>query len=290
MQRRRIIIAFGVLLLSVTCLQCVQVQLGTGTSKENPANATAASTNSSASSTSTTPTTETTGTTPTVDQIIERYLQALGGAQALSSVQTIEAKGSFQMPESGLSGNVTGYFKAPNKFALVIKSSDGEGVIRLFDGERGWERTVNADAGTQTRELRGLELQQLKLSSDMLAVLKFRESYSRLTLKGRQKLEDKDAYVIEAVSVLEKPETLYFDVQTGFLSRKDFTEFSSRGERRAETYLEDYKAIAGANGAKAAFTSTTFYPDDPDSNYVVEFKEIRANAPLNEQIFLPPRR
>jgi photosynthetic reaction center cytochrome c subunit len=289
MQGRRIIIAFAVLLVSVTCLQCVQVQLGTGKSKDNSTNATVASTNSSASSTATF-STETAGSSPTVDQIIERYLQALGGAQALSSVQTIEAKGSFQMPESGVSGTVTGYFKAPNKFALVIKSSDGEGVIRLFDGERGWERTMNPDAGTQTRELRGLELQQLKLSSDMLAVLKFREIYSRLTLKGRQRLEDKEAYVIEAVSVLDKPETLYFDVQTGFLSRKDFTEFSSRGERRAETYLEDYKAIPGANGAKAAFTSTTFYPDDPDSNYVVEFKEFKANAPLNEQIFLPPRR
>jgi hypothetical protein len=284
MQRRRIIIALAGL-LSLTCLQCVQVQLGTD--KYKSTNGPPASTNSSTPSTVTK---ETTNSSPSVDEIIARYIQALGGAEALGSVQTIEAKGTFEMPESDMSGTVTGYFKAPNKFALVLKSSDGGGVIRLFDGERGWERTMNAEAGTQTRELRDLELQQLKLSSNILAVLKFREIYSRLTLKGRQKLEDKEAYVIEAVSVLGKPETLYFDVQTGFLSRKDFAEFSSRGERRAETYLEDYKAIPGTPGAKTAFTSTTFYPDDPDSNYVVEFKELKANVPLNEQIFLPPRR
>jgi hypothetical protein len=289
MQRRRIIIAFGVLLLSLSCLQCVQIQLGTGKSKEQGSNATTASNNSSASSTSTTAA-EATNSSPTVEQIIERYIQALGGAQALSSVQTVEAKGSFQMPESGMSGTVIGYFKAPNQFAMVLKSNDGGGVIRLFDGQRGWERTLSPEAGTQTRELRAMELQQLKLSSNILAVLKFRDLYPRLTLKGTQKLEDKDAYVIEAVSILGRPETLYFDVQTGFLSRKDFAEFSSRGERRAETYLEDYKAIPGANGAKTAFTSTTFYPDDPDSNYVVEFKEFKANAPINEQIFLPPGR
>jgi photosynthetic reaction center cytochrome c subunit len=276
-----------VLLLSLSCLQCLPVQPGSGKSRSNGTNATPDSSNSPAPSTST-PATETTNLSPTVEQIIERYIQALGGAQALMRVQTIEAKGSFQMPESGRSGTVIGYFKAPNKFALLLKSSDGEGVIRLFDGERGWERTVNPEAGTQTRELRAMELQQLKLNSNILAVLKFRDLYSRLTLKGTQKLEDKDAYVIEAISLLGKPETLYFDVQSGFLSRKDFAEFSSRGERRAETYLEDYKAIPGANGAKTAFTSTTFYPDDPDSNYVVEFKEFRANAPLNEQIFLPP--
>jgi hypothetical protein len=108
-------------------------------------------------------------------------------------------------------------------------------------------------------------------------------------LKGKQKIEDNDAYVIEAVPTSGKPETLYFDVKTGLLVRKDSREISSRGERRAESYLDDYKSIPGASGAKTAFTSTTFYPDDPDGNYLVELKEVKANTPMNDQIFLPPR-
>lgn len=278
MKAKRSVALISLLLTALATAQCVPVFIGPRESADKTSNAASSNSNSSASSAA------------TADEIIDRYVQALGGTQEINHISSIEAQGTFEMPEAGMTGSLVYYFKTPNKSATTLKTSDGSyRVLRVFDGTSGWERAVNAMGSGRTRQLAGAELQAQKISGDFAAPLKLKELYRSKMLKGKQKIEEKDAYVIEAVSLTGETETLYFDAETGLLLRKDYTEVSSRGKRRAESYFEDYKTIAGASQVKTPHTTSTFYPDDEEGNHIVRFKEFRANAPVNDSLFAQPR-
>src|SRR5207302_9907346 len=75
---------------------------------------------------------------PTVDQILDKYVQAIGGKAAVEKQTSRVAKGSFEIPAFGASGTAEIYAKAPNKTATTINVA-GYGVVQeVFDGKTGW--------------------------------------------------------------------------------------------------------------------------------------------------------
>ena len=54
-----------------------------------------------------------------VDQILQRYEQALGGREAIAAVTSQRMKGTFQL--RNIAGNIEGWSKDPNKTLVVIE-------------------------------------------------------------------------------------------------------------------------------------------------------------------------
>jgi hypothetical protein len=82
---------------------------------------------------------------------------------------------------------------------------------------------------------------------------------------------------------------MYFDVESGLLVRSDHVEMTEQGKKKAQSYFEDYRTIRDANGAKTAFTISTFYPDAPEENNIVRLTEFLANVRVDDSIFARPR-
>src|SRR5438552_17749660 len=57
---------------------------------------------------------------PTVDQILDKYVQALGGRDAIGKLTPLTMKGSISNPSTGETGTVEIYMKAPNKRLALI--------------------------------------------------------------------------------------------------------------------------------------------------------------------------
>src|SRR3989441_8892439 len=78
------------------------------------------------------------GAMPTADQIVDKYVQAIGGKAAIEKQTSRVSKGSFEIPAFGASGTAEVYEKAPNKSAAFI-NIPGFGVVQEgFDGKTAW--------------------------------------------------------------------------------------------------------------------------------------------------------
>src|SRR2546425_6659155 len=65
------------------------------------------------------------GSTPTADQIIDKYIQALGGTQRVAAITSIVSKGTSHLYGEVNEDQVELYAKAPNQYAMLIHQHEG---------------------------------------------------------------------------------------------------------------------------------------------------------------------
>ena len=215
---------------------------------------------------------------PSVDQILDKYVQALGGKAAIEKVTSNVIKGTFDLPAMGMSGPLEIYAKAPNKNATIINLA-GFGVVQFgFNGTIGWSQ----DPQSGLREMTGTELADTKRDSDFYRDIKLKQLFPKMTLTGKDKVGDRDVYVIEATPADGKPEKMYFDTQTGLLLRLDNDRESPQGAAHVETYFEDYKETGGV---KTPFTIRIVRPD---ISFTIKTAEVKQNVPIDDAKFNKP--
>jgi zinc protease len=209
---------------------------------------------------------------PTVDQIIEKSIQATGGKAAHEKLNSRVSKGQLEIPAMGAGGPFESYAKAPNKAKSII-TIDGYGVIEQgFDGTVGY----SSDPQTGLREMTGAELAATKREADFYAGIKFKEYFPKATVKGKDKVGDREVYVIDATPTEGAPETFYFDTQSGLLLRTDVERDTPQGKMKIQVYMEDYKEV---DGVKVPFIVRQ---EMPTMNIVIKFTEIKHNVPVED--------
>ncbi|HLF85311.1 MAG TPA: hypothetical protein VI837_14145 [Blastocatellia bacterium] len=215
---------------------------------------------------------------PTVDQVLDTYVQALGGKSAIEKLTSTVTTGTFELPAMGMSGPLEVYAKAPNKNAVIIDIS-GFGMVKSgFNGAIGWSQ----DPQTGLRELTGAELAFTKRDAEFYREIKLKQLFTKMTLTGKAKVGEKDVYVIEATPAEGKPEKMYFDTQTGLLLRIDTDRESPEGAAHVETYFEDYKETAGV---KTPFTIKIVRPE---ISFTLKTTEVKVNVPIDDAKFNKP--
>ncbi len=75
--------------------------------------------------------------TPPADQILDKYITALGGAQALASITSYTAKGNSHLFGEVKNDATEISAKAPNLLATVVHQDEGD-VARTFNGREAW--------------------------------------------------------------------------------------------------------------------------------------------------------
>jgi serine/threonine protein kinase len=209
-----------------------------------------------------------------VDTILARYVQALGGEQALKAVSSRVATGSFEIPSAGISGTAEIYQKAPNKNLLIVSIPGIATTRRGFNGSVGWEE----DAEGKVNRLSGKELASMQRTSGFYRELNLRADYTNMTLAGQEKVDGKDAFVIVATLSDGSEEKLCFDRQSGLLLRTDET-----GEKgTTQTFLSDYRTM---DGIKIPFS---YRQVDTQTVATIRIKEVRHNVTINDTVFNVP--
>src|SRR5215472_1203973 len=218
------------------------------------------------------------GALPTVDQILDKYVQAIGGKAAVQRVTSIVMKGTFEAPAFGASGTVERYSKAPNKLAIVVEVGGFGTVQSVFNGTTGWSQ----DPQNGMRDLAGKELAQTKVEADIYRDIKLKEIYPKMTVTGKDKVADRDAYVVEASSPDAGSAKLYFDAQNGLLVRNDSTNYNGTEEVPTQTLLEDYKDVDGLK------VPMTIRQTNPNISFILKFNEVKSNVPVEDSKFNKP--
>ncbi|MEP7272986.1 MAG: hypothetical protein ABI882_15915 [Acidobacteriota bacterium] len=214
----------------------------------------------------------------TVDQILDKYVQSLGGRAAIEKVTTRSAKGSFELPTMGVKGEFEYHRKAPNRAVTIITLAGYGASIEGYDGKVAWA----SDPAAGVREKSGVELSTSRLDAEFNKELRLRQLFPKLDLKGAEKVGGRDAWVILATPIEGPPEKWYFDVQTGLLVRSDIEREGPQGKMPFELYLEDYREV---DGMKVPFSTRL---SNPSLSVVFKADEIKQNNPLDEAKFRKP--
>jgi hypothetical protein len=215
---------------------------------------------------------------PSVDQILDKYIQAIGGKAALQHVTSIAMKGTLEIPAFGASGTIERYSKAPNALALIIEIGGFGTVQQGFNGTAGWSQ----DPQNGMRDLAGPELAQTKREADIYRNLKLKELYPKMVVAGKDKVADRDVYVIEATPTDGGPEKMYFDAQNGLLVRADLTAYNAGEQLPTQTFLEDYKDVDGVK------MPSTIRQTNPNFSVTLKFTDIKSNVPVDSSKFNKP--
>jgi photosynthetic reaction center cytochrome c subunit len=213
---------------------------------------------------------------PTVKQILDRYVQALGGVEALTKITTRVAKGSRIGADGVLVPEVV-YQKAPDKL-LTITSYPNVVFSNGFNGTAGWGHSSREGAMPLSSQL----LDQVRRDAVFYKELKIEELYSKLMVLGKTPIRDAEAYVIEATPANGPSEKLFFDVQTGLLVRRYVESDTPLGKLPLQIDYEDYREI---DGVKQPFMIRWSMPG---RIWGRKIDEIKQNVPLEDTKFNVP--
>jgi hypothetical protein len=216
---------------------------------------------------------------PSADEIFNKYAAALGGQTAIDKLNSRTAKGTVTQA-NGNSFQFELAQAAPDKFYLLVTTPQGT-LERGFNGQVGWEKTARG-----VREITGGELINFKAANGLFSLLKLKEQYSKPPRVRKDKLGDRDVYIVDGTTTDNRRMRLYFDATSGLLLRRTTTMPTIVGIIPDQIDLEDYRE---ADGLKYPFTlrAATLEVGNPTSTRT--FTELKLNVPVDESKFnMPP--
>jgi photosynthetic reaction center cytochrome c subunit len=177
-----------------------------------------------------------------VDQVFDKYIQALGGADRVSKLTSFTAKGTSQLFGEVNAEPAEIFAKAPSLLATVVHQRGGD-LARTWDGRDAWVMlplTVVEEYPLTASMREGARLDaQLAFPAGIKAFFKSWRATYPATLDGR------DVYVIQGTGDNGLVATFYFDKQTGLLTRVVRYTNSAVGRVPTQFDYSDYRPVAG---------------------------------------------
>lgn len=214
----------------------------------------------------------------TPDQLFDKFIAAVGGRAALETVKSRVAKGT-QTTTDGRSLTIEISQSAPNKYLETASMARGS-MMRGYDGSKGWSKDPRG-----VDELGGNALSQFIRQADLAWPLNLKAGFTTIRMGGKDKIGDRDVYVVVGSVGDSHRERLFFDAQTGLLLRMVSSDNSLIGWIPSQTDYEDYRDIGG--GVKVPFTVKLSLVD-PWSSWTRKFTEIKLNVPVDDKAFAMP--
>ena len=213
---------------------------------------------------------------PAADALLQKYVQALGGADALEKITSrvekgkITAFGNRQFP-------IEVFAKAPNKRMSVMHMENGESIT-AFDGQTGWL----AFGQRPPREMTAPETEGAMLDADFHFATDIKQLYNRFRVFPPEKIGDHEAYVVVARAEGRPPLRLFFDKDSGLLVR--LIRYEDTPLRMNPTQI-DYAEFRDAEGVKVPYRWTLARPG---GRFTIQVDEVQQNVPVDDAKFAMP--
>ena len=215
-------------------------------------------------------------TEPTVDQILDRYIKALGGSQALDKIKTRTRRGSVEV--AGLKGTFELHEAAPNKSLLLGSLPPPLGSVhQAFDGTIGWVKNQNG-----VFEMRGEGLTQAQREANFFFDIKLKEQYKTMSVVGRERLGNREFHVIEGTLPDGQVERLFFDVESGFLVRRYWETPTYFGQLPNSSDFDSYRKVGNV------WSPFVIRRSRGGQTFLQTITELKLNAKIDESIFKKP--
>jgi photosynthetic reaction center cytochrome c subunit len=220
-------------------------------------------------------------TAPTADQILDKYIQALGGAQRLSALTSFTASGTYSGYDTDFAKKPAEvYAKAPGLRTTIIHPPIGEGAT-VFDGRNGWIAEANALLPLIT--LTGGELDAATLEAELAFPANIKQYLTgwRAGFPAMM-LDDRNVVVVQGTAPGGSRVKLFFDKDSGLLVRMVMFTTTVIGLNPREIDYSDYREVAGV---KVPFKWTAVWTDGRSE---FEMTDVKPNVAIDPAKFAKP--
>jgi photosynthetic reaction center cytochrome c subunit len=219
---------------------------------------------------------------PQAEQIVDQYIEAIGGAQRLAGLDSYLAKGTYEGYDTDhLKAPVEVFVKARGQRAFIAHGRLGDSST-VFDGRSGWiagpDKPVPVLALAPGDDLEGLRLDAaLAIPIDLKRSLsQWRAGFPPVTI------DDRDVVVVQGMTARRSPVKLYFNKETGLLVRQVRYANTVVGAVPTQIDYSNYRVVAGV---KMPFKWTVTWTDGRST---IELSDVQPNIPIRDATFSKP--
>ncbi len=151
---------------------------------------------------------------PEAGTIIARYIEAIGGKDALLKTVSRHIRGTFSVPDRGMEGSLEMFRSIPNKLLIRINLPSRGEMTQGFDGQVGFASGSMQSASV----LEGDQLRQLGETADFYTELHRAEKFTSMETVELTEFQGKPCYKVNLVTKAGREYAEFFDQQTGLLA------------------------------------------------------------------------
>jgi photosynthetic reaction center cytochrome c subunit len=217
---------------------------------------------------------------PSAEQILDKYLQALGGAAQVAKLTSLVGKGTYTGFDTDFAKVPIDYYAKPGLRTTVVHTLAGDNTT-VYDGQQAWVAAV--DKPVPLMPLTGGDLEGARVDAGLAfpAQIKqefknWRSGFPAITIN------DKQVQVIEGTTAGGSAIKLYFDKETGLLVRQVRYNNTIIGLTPTHVEYSDYRAV---NGVKVPFHWTATWVDGQSTT---DLSSVQANVPIDAAKFTKP--
>jgi hypothetical protein len=212
---------------------------------------------------------------PPADQLLDKYVAAIGGADALQKVTSRVQKGTL-IAFGGQHFPVDVYSKAPEKRLSVMHLSNGDSVT-AFDGKQGWLSLPG-----RVHMMSTMENAAARIDADLYFPLHVKTLYEKFRVDAGEMIDGHDTYLVVGRNNGQPPLRLYLDKESGLLLRLVRYAETPLGRNPAQIDFADYRE---ANGVKIPFRWTL---SRPGNQFTIQVEQLQQNVPVDDAKFVAP--
>ncbi|MGV8040020.1 MAG: hypothetical protein AB2L07_08070 [Thermoanaerobaculaceae bacterium] len=180
--------------------------------------------------------------TPTGAAVLDRYVEASGGAAAWAAVRTRVVTGRLVLPGPGLELRLSGAAARPNRFALTLESDATGQVQRGCTGEVAWEQSTMGGP----RLLAGQEATDTMRDARIDGLVAWRDLYTASEQAAGEDVGGKAAFkVVLTPKDGGNARTWWFDAASGLPVKMEATVATPGGSVTAQALLSDFRPVGG---------------------------------------------
>ena len=218
-----------------------------------------------------------------VDEVISRHTQAMGGRAAIEAIQSIEI--SLHVSDPG--SEVDGIYRAarPGKVRIDIFVADKHVFTEAFDGQRGWEWNGQESKTASPLATAALE-HGVELPGHLFGLHELKQRGDHLELVGREKVGEINYYVLRLTLGDGYSTTLYIDPTTWLITRRrDFRPLHPDTDPTPTTIEHRSWDFRRISGVRFAFAGSE---NDLKTGKILETSRINSieiNPPIDPAFF-----
>jgi hypothetical protein len=215
---------------------------------------------------------------PTVDEVLLRYENAIGGIDANKKITSRVAKGVLvTMRGDELPMEVTKL--SPSKYLTTVTNKERGTMSWCYDGVKGWmsdkDGVEEAEAG---------DLARLKRDAPMFPIMRLRELSAQLHMKWKDTVNGATAFILAAEVGEKSNEQYYIDSASGLLVRRIVLTETMLGLIPEQVDYSDYRTV---DGVKIPFL-IRMSSVDPRESTTRRITSVEHNVSVDEKKFIMP--
>lgn len=212
---------------------------------------------------------------PHAEEIVAKYVEAIGGEPSVSKLKSLDEKGAFEA--AGHQFPVEVFVKSPEHIAVVTHWPNGDGST-VFNGHTGWITFP----GRPQHPMTPADVEAARIDADLQFAIDMKKLFSELRVEREVKIEDKDTVMISGQRTDLPPVEMYFAKQSGLLLRMVRYAQSPLGRNPTQIDYSDYRDVAGVK-LPFHWVSAT-----PTGRFTIQLESADANVSIPASRFEKP--